>query len=307
MGIFGDMFKGRGSHQEIYAEAVSLRSERGPKYASKLKEAAAAGNPEAKFELGCAIAAGAVAGSKAEARGHVEDAVRLKAPKSKCYLGWSYVTGEFGIKDATKAFGILLEAHDEGDARATNNIGYMHLKGLIGKPDAKKAIEYYKIAAERGDSQAPFNLGALHLEGDSLPVDLFAALGWFEKAASRGNPNAPKNVYLLKEQLKFHAEMAAAAEAAGRRYIPNMPNKQKALRDINRLEALLEDGDIQRALSVLTVTNQVSVGAMEPLGDLTMLANNIAYFTGIPIEDVLGLATADATWRVREYIERMAD
>lgn len=306
MGIFGNMFKGRGSHQEIYAEAVSLRSEGGPKYAAKLKEAAAAGNPEAKFELGCAIGAGAVAGSKAEARGHIEDAVRLKAPKSKCYLGWSYVTGEFGIKDTRKAFEILLEAHDEGDARATNNIGYMHLKGLTGKPDAGKAIDYYKIASERGDAHAPFNLGALHLEGDSLPVDLFAALDWFEKAASRGNPNAPKNVYLLKEQLKFHAEMAEAAEAAGRRYVPNMPNKQKALRDINRLEALLEDADIQRTLSILSVTNQISVDEMEPLGDLTMLANNIAYFTGIPIEDVLGFATANAAWRVREYIEKMA-
>jgi hypothetical protein len=86
-----------------------------------------------------------------------------------------------------------------------------------------------------------------------------------------------------------------------------MPNRQKALRDIKRLEALLKDGDLQRALSVLNVTNQVSVGAMEPFGNLTMLANNIAYFTGIPIEDVLGFATAGAAGKVREYIERMAE
>lgn len=301
MGIF------RRSHQELYAEAVSLRAQGGAKYAAKLKAAASAGNPEAKFELGCAISACAVAGSKAEARGHVEEAVRLKAPNSKCYLGWSYVTGEFGIKDAGKAFEILLEAHNEGDAQATNNIGYMYLKGLVGESDAKKAIEYYEMASERGDSHAPFNLGALHLEGDSLPVDLHAALDWFEKAASRGNSTAAKNVYLLKEQLKFHAEMALYAEAAGRRYVPNMPNKQKALRCIDRLEALLEDGDIQRALSVYSATNQISVGAIEPLGDVTMLAHNIAYFAGIPIEDVLGCVTADAAWEVREYIERMAD
>lgn len=307
MGVFGDMFKGRSNHQDIYAVAVSLRSEGGPKYAVKLKEAAAAGNPEAKFELACAIGAGAVAGSKEEARGHIEDAVRLKAPKSKCYLGWSYVTGEFGIKDSSKAFEMLLEAHAEGDARATNNIGYMHLKGLIGKPNATKAIEYYKIASERGDSHAPFNLGALHLEGDSLPVDLFAALGWFEKAASRGNPNASKNVYLLKEQLKFHAEMAEAAEAVSRRYVPSMPNKQKALRDLKKLEALLEDDDVQRAVSLLNVTNQIGAGSMEALTDLTMLANNIAYFTGIPIEDVLGCVTTDTAWRLREHIEGMAD
>ncbi len=307
MGVFGNIFKGIGNHEEIYAEAVSLRSKGGTKYAAKLKEAAAAGNPEAKFELGCAIVAGTVAGSDEEARAHVEDAARLNAPKSKCYLGWSYVTGEFGIKDARKAFEILLEAHNEGDARATNNIGYMYLKGLIGTPDNKKAIEYYKEASERGDSHAPFNLGALHLEGDSLPVDLFAALELFEKAASRGNPNASKNVYLLKEQLKFHAEMAKIANAAGRRYVPNMPNKQKALRDIHRLEVLLDDTDIQHALSILNATNQISVSAMESLGNLSMLANNIAYFTGIPMEEVLQCATANAAWKIREYIERMAE
>ncbi len=237
--VFGKMFGKKKSPEEKLRRAMELKAAGDTRYADKLKDAAASGSPEANFLLGKAIDKGEISGNKAQAKKYIEEAVRLNCPGAKTYLGYSYISGQFGDNNIHKAHDLLQEAHQEGDNVATNNLGFIHAKGLLGRSDPKEALKYYEMSAEKGDAYAPFNIGVMYLKGEGLAVNLNRSLEWFQKAANLGNPRAPELVVVVKEQIKLHHEEATIAGAIGRSFVSSLPNKGSAQQALEQLEEIL--------------------------------------------------------------------
>lgn len=127
-----------------------------------LRDAAAAGDAKALFEIGSRYA---------EARGVKEDMVA-----------------------AAKWYG---EAAERGFAPAEYRIGNFYEKGIGVERDIAKSKEWYRRAAEKGNASAMHNLAVLFAMGADGAADNDAATRWFQQAADRGVKDSQFNLGIL--------------------------------------------------------------------------------------------------------------
>ena len=90
----------------------------------------------------------------------------------------------------TPEFEAILNAAEQGDAKAQHNLGnkYRHGEGVAR--DDTEAVKWYRKAAEQGDISAQTNLGVMYAEGKGVPQDYGEACAWYslygqEKTALR--------------------------------------------------------------------------------------------------------------------------
>jgi TPR repeat protein len=59
----------------------------------------------------------------------------------------------------SEAFGRSLEAADQGDAKACNELGWMYQYGIGIQKDEAQAVSWYRKAANQGFAPASYKLG----------------------------------------------------------------------------------------------------------------------------------------------------
>ena len=90
---------------------------------------------------------------------------------------------------------IPLEAAEQGDAAAENNLGFMYASGLGVVQDDLEAVRWYRMAAKQKYAGAQYNLGVVYDEGlgvtqDKVTQDKVEALRWYRLAAEQGREEA---------------------------------------------------------------------------------------------------------------------
>jgi TPR repeat protein len=79
-----------------------------------------------------------------------------------------------------------LEAAQDGNSNAQNNLGHLYRQGLGGPVDMKQAVDWFSKAAQAGQVNAETSLGDMYETGDAGAVDLSAAASWYHRAAVSG-------------------------------------------------------------------------------------------------------------------------
>ncbi|AHW76598.1 tetratricopeptide repeat protein [Neisseria meningitidis] len=91
-----------------------------------------------------------------------------------------------------------LQAAEQGDADAQNNLGAMYAEGQGVRQDDTEAVRWFRQAADQGLAQAQFNLGAMYYKGHGVRQDRALAQEWLGKACQNGNQDGCDNDQRLK-------------------------------------------------------------------------------------------------------------
>ena len=189
-----------------------------------LQLAAAAGEVQAQYRLGCRLAEGTgVAQNRAHAVYWWEKAALAGHTGAASALGGALLGGDGVPNDAAGALWWLKLAAEAGDAKAQWNLGGMYIiaaGGLVqdlaqalawcqksanqgfvpaqaalgvlyerlGQSD--KALQCLTLAAQAGDPEAQYNLALMHRSGKGTPKDLAQAFAWLCQAAEQGVASA---------------------------------------------------------------------------------------------------------------------
>ncbi len=83
--------------------------------------------------------------------------------------------------------GLYLDAIENGNAAAMNDLGALYYDGRGCEQDFTKAVHYYHMAALNGSRQAQENLGYCYYYGRNMPVDYEKAFHYFALGAFDGH------------------------------------------------------------------------------------------------------------------------
>lgn len=91
-----------------------------------------------------------------------------------------------------------LQAAEQGDADAQNNLGAMYAEGQGVRQDDTEAVRWFRQAADQGLAQAQNNLGVMYAERRGVRQDRALAQEWLGKACQNGNQDGCDNDQRLK-------------------------------------------------------------------------------------------------------------
>jgi len=174
-----------------------------------LREAAAAGDPAAQFELAARLAEGRnlTRDPHAAAQWFERAATQGLAP-AQYRLGSLYEKGLGVTRDAPLAKAWYKKAAEAGNARAMHNLAVLTAEGAGIKPDYSEAADWFQKAALLGVKDSQYNLAILFARGMGVAQDLSQAWLWFSLAAQQGDLDA------AKKRDEVAAKMDAKALAA---------------------------------------------------------------------------------------------
>ncbi|MCC0025436.1 MAG: peptidoglycan-binding protein [Zhengella sp.] len=156
-----------------------------------LREAVAAGDPKAFFEVGNRYTEG-----------------RGVAASPETAAEWYARSAEAGFAPGQYRYGNLLEkgigverdlegaktwyqlAAQQGNASAMHNLAVLFATGADGVTDNTSAVRWFMEAAELGVKDSQFNLGILAAKGVGMKQDLEESYKWFAVAARNGDKDA---------------------------------------------------------------------------------------------------------------------
>ena len=156
-----------------------------------LREAAAAGNAKAMFEIAARYAAGrGVEPDMAAAAIWYERAADLGFAPAQYRIGNFNEKGIGVARDVEKAKTWYQLAAEQGNASAMHNLAVLYAMGAEGTVDNESAVRWFVEAAERGIKDSQFNLGILAAKGVGMKQDLSESYKWFALAAKAGDKDA---------------------------------------------------------------------------------------------------------------------
>lgn len=97
-------------------------------------------------------------------------------------LGVLYLKGIGTEKNASKAFGVIKKAAEQGHASAQYNLGRMYKTGEGCTINFSKAIEWFEKSSANGNQRATYSLGYMYYKGFGVNQDYEKALNWFKKS-----------------------------------------------------------------------------------------------------------------------------
>jgi localization factor PodJL len=151
-----------------------------------LRQAAAAGDPAAEFEVAVRFMDGR--GLPQDASKAVEwyrkAAAQGLAP-AQYRLGSLYEKGEGVERDLSMARMWYQRAAEQGNRKAMHNLAVLYADGIDGKPDYEKAATWFNQAAEYGLADSQFNLAVLFARGLGVQTDFAADHGDTEALLKR--------------------------------------------------------------------------------------------------------------------------
>jgi localization factor PodJL len=170
------------------AVAIDVPDNAGP---LPLREAAAAGDAKALFEIGSRYAAGGGAKPDMSAAAHwYEMSAELGFAPAQYRVGNMYEKSIGVTRDLAKASQWYLKAAEQGNASAMHNLAVLYAMGADGKTDNDAAAEWFVKAAELGVKDSQFNLGILSAKGVGVKQSLEESYKWFALVAKTGDKDA---------------------------------------------------------------------------------------------------------------------
>ncbi len=177
---------------------------------AELRNAAAAGDPQAQFEIATRFAQGTgVAQDHGKAFSWYERAASRGLASAQFRLAAYYERGIGVTADPNRARVWYQRAAEQGHARAMHNLAVLAVRGDATDADYATAAGWFRQAAERGLTDSQFNLGVLYESGRGVAKDLSEAYKWYAVAARSGDPVAARRL----EQIRPHMDQAAIAAA----------------------------------------------------------------------------------------------
>jgi localization factor PodJL len=157
-----------------------------------IREAAAAGNPAALFEIGRRYTDGdVVERDLAKAAEWYRHAAQAGYAPAQYRLGNFHEKGHGVGIDLAEAAGWYRKAAEQGNALAMHNLAVLLTSGLVGgKPEMADAIGWFVKAADLGVKDSQVNLGILLTRGMGVKENLVEAYKWFAVAARGGDADA---------------------------------------------------------------------------------------------------------------------
>ena len=195
---------------EASAGAADLAVEAGP---AALREAAAAGDAKALFEVGSRYAEGrGVAADLAAAATWYERSAELGFAPAQYRIGNFYEKGLGVPRDVGKAKTWYQLAAAQGNASGMHNLAVLFAMGADGAPDSESAARWFVKAADVGVKDSQFNLGILAAKGVGVPRNLEDSYKWFALVAKSGDADATQKRDEIVNSLS--PEQLARARAA---------------------------------------------------------------------------------------------
>ncbi|HEV7252876.1 MAG TPA: peptidoglycan-binding protein [Mesorhizobium sp.] len=156
-----------------------------------LREAAAAGDAKALFELGARYSEGrGVTADMIAAAQWLEASAGLGFAPAQYRLGSLYEKGRGVPRDVAKARTLYQQAAEAGNAAAMHNLAVLHAMGADGATDNEEAARWFAAAAELGVKDSQFNLGILAAKGVGMERNLEESYKWFSLVAVSGDADA---------------------------------------------------------------------------------------------------------------------
>ena len=185
----------------------------------RLRQAAAAGNGAAAYEVAMRFAEGrgVPANLTQAARWYERAANKGLAPAQFRYASL-LEKGQGVKKDLARARTLYFAAARQGNAKAMHNLAVLYAEGIDGKPDYTTAVQWFRKAAEHGVSDSQYNLGILYARGIGVDKNLPESYKWFALAAKHGDKEAAKK----RDEVAGHidAKALAAARRAVAKFVP---------------------------------------------------------------------------------------
>ncbi|MGE7370644.1 peptidoglycan-binding protein [Neorhizobium sp. NPDC001467] len=167
---------------------IDVPATMGPK---SLADAAAAGDPQALFEIGARYQDGrGVAANLPEAARWYEMAATRGLAPAQYRVANLYEKGTGVPRDFAKAMAFYEQAANAGNASAMHNLAVLYASGAAGTPDYAKAVDWFEKAADLGVSDSQFNLAILYARGNGVTQNIDASYKWFAVAARGGDQDA---------------------------------------------------------------------------------------------------------------------
>jgi localization factor PodJL len=157
----------------------------------KLRDAAAAGNPAAAYEVGVRYLEGrGVTADAGEGMRWLERAAAKGLAPAQFRLASMLEKGHGVKKDVARARKLYAAAAEQGNGKAMHNLAVLYAEGINGRPDYTAASEWFKKAAERGVSDSQYNLAVLYARGLGVEKNFSESYKWFALAAAQGDKEA---------------------------------------------------------------------------------------------------------------------
>jgi localization factor PodJL len=162
-----------------------------PGISASLREATAAGQPNAQYELAMRLLEGrGLPKDQPAAARWFERAASLGLVPAQYRLGSMYEKGIGVTRDPAAAKRWYVKAAEAGNARAAHNLAVMSAEPGEGAPNYPEAVKWFRRAAELGVRDSQYNLAILYARGLGVEKDLGQSWLWFSLAAQQGDLDA---------------------------------------------------------------------------------------------------------------------
>ena len=184
-----------------------------PGISPSLRDAVAAGQPAAQYELAMRLFEGrGLPKDQPAAARWFERAASLGLAPAQYRLGSMYEKGIGVTRDPAAAKRWYLKAAQAGNARAAHNLAVMSAEPGGGEPNYPEAAKWFRRAAELGVRDSQYNLAILYARGLGVEKDLGQSFLWFSLAAQQGDADAAKKRDEIAGEMD-PASLASAVEA----------------------------------------------------------------------------------------------
>ena len=169
-----------------------------PGISVSLRDATAAGQPNAEYELAMRLFEGrGLPKDQPAAARWFERAASLGLAPAQYRLGSMYEKGIGVTRDPAAAKRWYLKAAEAGNARAAHNLAVMSAEPGEGAPNYPEAVKWFRRAAELGVRDSQYNLAILYARGLGVEKNLGQAWLWLSLAAQQGDLDAATNATRL--------------------------------------------------------------------------------------------------------------
>ncbi len=167
-----------------------------------LRNAAAAGNPAAQYEVGLRYArGGGVPQDYGQAAYWFELAANQNLAIAQYRLATLFEKGRGVPQNMEKARSWYESAAQAGNVKAMHNLAVIYAEGKGVPQDFAKAGQWFLAAADHGLADSQYNVAVLFERGLGVTEDLPEAFKWFSVAAANGDEGAAARRDAIAEQM----------------------------------------------------------------------------------------------------------
>ena len=184
-----------------------------PGISASLRDAAAAGQPNAQYELALRLFEGrGLPKDQPAAARWFERAASLGLAPAQYRLGLMYERGIGVTRDPAAAKRWYVKAAEAGNTRAAHNLAVMSAEPGEGAPNYAEAVKWFRRAAALGVRDSQYNLAILYARGLGVEKDLGQSWLWLSLAAQQGDADAATKRDEITREMD-PASLASAVEA----------------------------------------------------------------------------------------------